>query len=232
MIFEIIKKYNCSVLFCEDEEVGGKGADAFSESKLAKELSFNYIIELDRKGEKDAVFYDCDNEDFEKFITQDFYETAYGSFSDISVVAPFLGCAAVNLSCGYYNAHTKTEFVVLKEMERSIEEVCNILTRTTEDDVYEYIESAYSGYYARYYSGSYYKGGNSNGYKAYGNSWYDAYDDVFELYYLIEYCDEKGRTNWFDTYAASKEEAVGKFLMLHPTLCYENVMDVMVDRAY
>ena len=100
MIFEVLKQFNCSVLFCEDEEIGGIGADKFTRTDIAQELEFNYMIEFDRKGKNDAVFYDCDNGDFEEFITEKFYKTAWGSFSDISILAPFFGCAAVNLSCG------------------------------------------------------------------------------------------------------------------------------------
>lgn len=200
MIHEIVKKFNCSVLFCEDEEIGAIGADKFTKSELSKNLEFNYIIELDRKGNNDAVFYDCDNEDFEKFITKDFYKTSWGSFSDISIVAPYLGCAAVNLSCGYYNAHTTSEYVVLSEMKKSIQEVCKILERTTENDKFEYIEAAYSG----------------------GYDWsYYSYD---EKSYLIEWYDfENKREEWKEIIAYSKVEAVGKFLMDHPTLSYADI---------
>ena len=75
MIFKILKKYNCSVLFCEDEEVGCVGADKFVQTVLARQLSFNYIIEFDRANANDAVFYQCANYDFEKFITKEFYKT-------------------------------------------------------------------------------------------------------------------------------------------------------------
>jgi hypothetical protein len=239
MILEIVKNYNCSVLFCEDEEDGGVGARKFIKTDLAKELvsQFNYVIELDRKGSNDAVFYDCDNEEFEEFITTDFYKTAWGSFSDISVVAPFLKCAAVNLSCGYYNAHHNDEYVVLHEMERSMEEVCKILERTTENDKFEYIESTYGKYGAvyyggSYYGGSYYKGNSHSNFGSYNKSWYDVYDnDSFANYYLIEYYDENGKTDWFETYAVSEAEAVGRLLMWYPNLCYGNVIDVMVDRG-
>ena len=112
MIFKILEKFNCSVLFCEDEEIGTVGAKKFNKHPISKGLEFNYIIEFDRKGNNDAVFYDCDNEEFTKFITKEFFKEAYGSYSDISEVAPHLGCAAVNLSCGYYNAHTTKEYVV------------------------------------------------------------------------------------------------------------------------
>lgn len=233
MILEIIKHYNCSVLFCEDEESGGVGARKFIKTDLAKELEFNYAIELDRKGSNDAVFYDCDNEDFEEFITKDFYKTAGGSFSDISVVAPFLKCAAVNLSCGYYNAHTKNEYVVLNEMEKSIEEVCKILERTTETDKFEYIECDYKSYYGSHYNGSYYRGNSYSNYGSYNAGWYDVFDnDSFANYYLIEYTNENGKTDWFDTYAVSEAEAVGRFLMWHPDLCYHNIIDVIMEKMY
>lgn len=220
MIFEVIKNYKCSVLFCEDEEIGMVGAEKFTETELAKSLigQFNYIIEFDRKGNKDAVFYDCDNPEFEEFITRDFYETAYGSFSDISTIAPVLGCAAVNLSCGYYNAHTLKEYVVLAEMETSIMQTCKILERTTEADVFEYIEAkrtvnswfGYEGYDCIGY-GSYLK-------KYYGGSAEDSY--------TIEYGDENGNYRTCEVEALSEYEAIGIFLCDHPDLTYNHIMSI------
>ena len=200
MIFEVIKKYNCSVLFCEDEEIGGVGAEKFTKSKLANKLDFNYMIEFDRQGHNDAVFYHCGNEEFEEFITKDFYKTATGTFSDISVLAPFFGCAAVNLSCGYYNAHTKDEFVVMYEMKESIQAACKILERTTEKDKFEYIES----------------------YSRYGTYIYDWADD--ERTFLIEYIKENSDVyDWVEINAQTKAEAVGKFCMQHPNIPYAKI---------
>ena len=244
MIFEVLKRFNCSVLFCEDEEIGTVGARKFIETDLAKTLSFNYAIEFDRKGKNDAVFYDCDNEDFEEFITKDFYKTSYGSFSDISVVAPFLKCAAVNLSCGYYNAHTTKEYVVVTEMLASINAACDILERTTEKDKFEYIEAAYNnyGYYgSSYYGGGYYYGGyrkSSSNVKQSNGFWYNDDDDddfmeeVYQKYYLFEYVDEYGNTQWYETEAYSRAEAVGNFAIEHPAVPYVNVIDIMVDDIY
>ena len=99
IILEIVKRYNCSVLFCEDEEIGGVGAKKFIKTEIAKTVDPNYIIEFDRKGKNDAVFYDCGNQEFELFITERFFKTNWGTFSDISILAPFIGVAAVNLSC-------------------------------------------------------------------------------------------------------------------------------------
>ena len=244
MIFEVLKKFNCSVLFCEDEEIGCIGATKFTEHSISDELQFNYIIEFDRKGSNDAVFYDCDNPEFEEFITKEFFELNWGSMSDISVVAPYLGCAAVNLSCGYYNAHTKDEYVVVEEMEKVIEEACKLLARTTEKDVFEYIE-AVRNYGYKYSSkwwdscfsdASYYSKGCYSSYDL-----YDGYEEeqevsyvstkytIEEKYFLISFCDVYGVQNECIVYAHSDVEAVGQFLTDHPGMCYGDIIEVIAD---
>lgn len=211
MIFEIIKKFNCSVLFCEDEEDGGIGANKFVKTDLARTLDFNYIIEFDRANANDAVFYSCDNYDFEKFITKDFYKINYGTYSDICDIAPVIGCAAVNLSCGYYKAHTKDEYVVLSDMENSIKAACDILARTTQNDKFEYVE------YFEY-----------DAWNGYGYNGFIDYND--QVYYLIQYISEHGVEEWYETFARSKAEAVGHFVMDNPKVSYENIIDVCVDK--
>ena len=215
MMLEIIKKHHCSVLFCEDEEIGMVGAEKFIKTELAKSLvgQFNYIIEFDRRGSNDAVFYDCANEEFEEFITREFYKTEYGSFSDISTIAPFLETAAVNLSCGYYRAHTKDEYVVFSEMETSMKQAMKILSRTT-DEKFEYIPARYNY-------------GYGYGYR-YG---YDVYD--YEMYgsgyYIFDYIDEKGVEDFYETHAGSKAEAIGMFCMDNPLCCYGDIIDVYYE---
>ena len=211
MIFEIIKKFNCSVLFCEDEEDGGIGANKFVKTDLVRTLDFNYIIEFDRANANDAVFYSCDNYDFEKFITRDFYKINYGTYSDICDIAPVIGCAAVNLSCGYYKAHTKDEYVVLSDMENSIKAACDILARTTQNDKFEYVE------YFEY-----------DAWNGYGYNGFIDYND--QVYYLIQYISEHGVEEWYETFARSKAEAVGHFVMDNPKVSYENIIDVCVDK--
>ena len=203
MIFEIIKRHKCSVLFCEDEEIGAKGAEKFVQSSVSKGLTFNYIMEFDRKGSNDAVFYDCCNDEFEQFITKKFFKTAYGSFSDISVIAPELGCAAVNLSCGYYNAHTKDEYVVWGEMQDSINAACDIISTTTDADIFEYIESSYN---ARSYDWWTYGDGDS---------------------YVITY-DNGNILKTFETVALSELEAIGQFCVEHPTKSYQDIVDIQI----
>ena len=237
-ILEITNKHKCSVLFCEDEEVGGIGAREFIKHDVANDLTFNYIIELDRMHKDDAVFYNCDNDDFEDFITKDgTFKTSWGSFSDISIIAPALGVAAVNISCGYYNAHQKTEYVVLNELDYCIKNVCKLIERTTETDKFEYIEAKhyYNGrYYGGYYGGSYY---GSYGYSDYGNSYYSRGsqysmfdDDDYERkghYYEVYFKDEKGFDDSYGCTADSKYEALGKFMKKNPTRCFKDVSDIV-----
>lgn len=215
MILEIIKRYHCSVLFCEDEEMGCVGAEKFVSTDLAEALigQFNYIIEFDRKGSNDAVFYECANDKFEEFITNEFYKTAFGSFSDISTVAPFLKCAAVNLSCGYYKAHTKDEYVVFSEMETSMDEAMKILARTT-DEKFEYIPSRYGYGYEFRHSGF--------------GDWYDDYN-ITGNYYIICYLNDKGDEDFYETQASSDVEAIGMFCLDNKYACTADIIDVYCE---
>ncbi len=136
------------LLFTCDEEKGGSGAYAFEKmyekGKLPKELdNLKMMVEIDRKGKNDAVYYDCDNPDFEEYITGKGFRTGWGSFSDISVVAPALGVAAVNLSSGYYNAHTQHEYINRKQLNVIVRKVVKIIADAAKPDFpkYVYMES-------------------------------------------------------------------------------------------
>lgn len=118
--------HDCHVLFCEDEEIGQVGAGKFCKSGIFPDL--HYIVEFDRRGEDDAVFYDCKNRKFIDFITAGFgFREEYGSGSDISTVAPHLGVAAVNLSSGYRNAHNPGEEIDTAAVERIIAKASTLL---------------------------------------------------------------------------------------------------------
>lgn len=136
MILQIIQEHRCHVLFCEDEEIGGKGAREFANSRTRPEI--NYIVEMDRRGANDAVFYSCDNPEFTDFVCGFGFEKALGSFSDISVIAPRLGIAAVNISAGYYNEHRRHESIDLAAVEHNIARVSEMIRTPTPP--FEYIE--------------------------------------------------------------------------------------------
>ena len=106
------------MLFCEDEETGGHGARAFTQSGIAADV--HYIVEMDRRGDNDAVFYECDNPEFTEFVCSFGFSEEAGSFSDISVIAPYLKRAAVNISAGYYWAVSYTHLDVYKRQGFSL----------------------------------------------------------------------------------------------------------------
>lgn len=121
IIMNIVKEIQCSVLLCEDEEIGLVGANKFAKTQYIHDLGVNYIIEFDRKGNNDLVYYSCYNKDFEDFVeSATGYKKAYGSCSDISVLMPASKLCGVNVSCGYYQAHTTSEYVDVSEMEDTI----------------------------------------------------------------------------------------------------------------
>lgn len=139
IISEIVKEKRCSVLLCEDEEKGGIGARKFTKTDYINNLGVNYMIEFDRKGNCDAVFYSCDNKDFTDFVLDATgFEKSIGSFSDISVLMPVAKLAAVNLSSGYYNAHTTTEYVIMADMETTIDAAMTLIDSEC-DKPFEYV---------------------------------------------------------------------------------------------
>lgn len=130
MILQIIRQAKCHVLFCEDEEIGGRGARDFAAIKNVPAV--NYIIELDRRGNNDAVFYDCDNPEFTDFVLDFGFKEKIGSFSDISVIAPHLKTAAVNISAGYYNEHSQHEYIDMLAVENNIRRILRMVMTETE----------------------------------------------------------------------------------------------------
>ena len=154
-VYALVKIYESAekkpwLLFTCDEEIGGVGAREFCaqhhKGNLPKGVDgMKLLVELDRKGKNDAVYYNCANNDFEKYITSQGFVTQHGSFSDISLVAPELGVAAVNLSSGYYNAHTEHEYINLKQLNAVIEKVVSMISDAAKDDFprYEYIEKVW-----------------------------------------------------------------------------------------
>ena len=167
-VYGICKVYEATeqkpwLLFTCDEETGAKGAEAFctayEQGALPKGLhGLKMLIELDRKWKNDAVYYNCDNPEFEEYVAGKGFHTAFGSFSDICLIAPSLGIAAVNLSCGYYNAHTLYEYINCKQLKATVKKVVTMVSDALNHDFpqYEYIDACDSyGYWGDCYGGWY-----------------------------------------------------------------------------
>lgn len=118
-----------TVIFTTDEELGCLGADKLVLDYSEPPWPINYIIQLDRQGANDCVFYNCNNPEFEKYIEEFGFISDFGSFSDISAICPSWGVAGVNLSVGYINEHTLQETLHVKFWKRTIKQVEKMLKK-------------------------------------------------------------------------------------------------------
>ncbi len=118
-IMELLKfGYRPHVLFTDFEERGALGARSAAAQLDAPPV--NYIIELDRLGKNDAVFYSCDNIEFRQFVSEFGWSYAAGTFTDVSILCPAWNIAGVNVSVGYYFPHSKSELLVVRCLEDTI----------------------------------------------------------------------------------------------------------------
>lgn len=132
------------VLFTEDEEIGGVGA--FKAVDKLDIPNVKYIIEFDRRGSNDCVFYGCGNEEFIKYIETFGFKKAEGSFSDISILGSHWNIASVNLSCGYYEEHTNGEFVIFEELLETIKKAKKMLGGLSDAPYFDYQEKCSMAY--------------------------------------------------------------------------------------
>ena len=244
--------YRPYILFCEDEEIGGVGSAKFCKTEYIKDLlDLKFLIELDRANANDLVFYSNDNRKFIEWIEDETnWKIAWGSFSDICNLSPECGVSSVNLSCGYYNAHTLGEYVIVEEMLEAIKIVEHLLEASEEiKESFEYIKKKYTGYYGYsdygYGFGTYSRYNNRNNtanYRNY-NNWdedydYDDYDDY--CYHKVLASSEKVlmEFNFIEYYEDGTEKEVNDFIEgvseadcwksffeKNPYTCYNDILD-------
>lgn len=142
-IFWILaNKFRPCVLFTTQEETGGQGA-RIAEKELKVSPDIKFMVEIDRRGRNDCVFYRNDNKDFIKYIEGFGFKEATGSFSDISVLGPAWDIASVNLSSGYYNAHTREEKIYTDQLFDTIDKIIKMFGNLPEKP-YKHVEKKYT----------------------------------------------------------------------------------------
>lgn len=120
------------VLLTDGEESGGIGATSAAWELKDVCSPANFIVELDRRGEKDCVFYNDDPAHFIAHIESFGFRKTWGSFSDISILAPKFQLASVNVSIGFYHEHEKREYLAVRHMEQTIDAVKKMLQVNSE----------------------------------------------------------------------------------------------------
>lgn len=99
--------------FFRDEEIGCKGSSA--SARFVDKLPITCFIGLDRRGFNEMATYGYDNLDLLEIFSLRGYKEAQGSITDASNLSS--SCtknrACLNLSVGYWNEHTRDEFILL-----------------------------------------------------------------------------------------------------------------------
>ena len=227
-IYEILQVlgagYRPHILFCEEEEIGGVGSDKFCATKYIEELSkLKFLIELDRANANDLVFYENANQDWIDWVEDETnWKMAWGSFSDICNLSPACGIASVNLSCGYYKAHTVYEYVIVEEMLEAIEVVKHLLDASEKVEAFEYIEETYSWNRNKYYDLGYRYDYNYDDYNTYDKDFtkYDNY--ILEVSFVNPFTNNDATAC---TSGSSAAECWMKFFQLNPNICFNDVLD-------
>lgn len=143
IILKIIEAgYRPCLIFTTEEEIGGVGAMKLAQRfpQVPFSIPIKGLIELDRMGSNDCVFYDCVNKDFQKKIESYGFITQIGTFTDISILAPSWGVCAVNLSVGYYDEHTPCERLYLSETYLTLDKVKKMLDDCADWPKYQWIK--------------------------------------------------------------------------------------------
>lgn len=130
------------VIFTTDEEKGCIGAEKLAMKKCPFK-DIKYLIELDRRGICDCVFYECDNKKFVEYVEKYGFLENWGTYSDISEICPAWKIAGVNLSVGYNNEHSVIETLNLSVLYATIEKVKKMLNDAVNAPKFKYIPFEY-----------------------------------------------------------------------------------------
>ena len=153
-IFAIVKiirqGYLPHIILTTNEEMGAIGA-----KKLVSEIKepfadMKYIIELDRRGTNDCVFYGCNNKDFIDYIESFGFVEEFGTFSDISEICPTWKVAGVNLSIGYKNEHSISETLHVNSLLFTIDKVISMLQNSANASYFKYVSMLNNAQFWRY----------------------------------------------------------------------------------
>lgn len=125
------------------EEMGCVGAET-----AAFNIEFfnncRYMLQADRMGKNDlitktnglVVTSDEFLKDIDHLMEKYGYSVATGTMTDIGTLKENINLVAVNISCGYYNAHTHQEYGKLSELQNCLNFIIDIINNNTK--VYEH----------------------------------------------------------------------------------------------
>jgi len=175
---QVMKTNPKDFIFCffDEEETGCKGARAFQSKGIKQYVKL--WVGFDRKSNGDIATYRVDNKELTKAMNADYfpgYKKAWGSSTDVAVLARETKIACINFSIGFLNEHTSTETLSLQALDNTftlVEPLLNLPLKQYEEEVVIVKPYNYGGYNRSY---------------PYDN--YDAYNHNYNTYvYDTYYC--------------------------------------------
>ena len=148
---ECLKKYDAvKVVFFREEETGCRGS---SEAVMSFFDDVRFVIQPDRKGNSDLItsigYSDLCSEKFMEAIEPEKwgYMEENGLMTDVlALKEKGLEVSCINVSCGYYNAHTDEEITVKKDLMKSLLFVEHIIEDCTNTYPHTQSDSYFSPY--------------------------------------------------------------------------------------
>lgn len=142
IILELIKKFRnrVSFIFSTNEESGGLDLKKLLSTIGDDVEKCSYALVFDRKGSSDIIgssngYCSAEFEDDVSTIGKPFgYKPAIGSWSDADSLSDYIN--TVNLSCGYYNAHTEAEYSVLAYIDGAYQFGVSLISNIPTDKVW------------------------------------------------------------------------------------------------
>ena len=139
ILLELLKRFpDTNFIFSTEEEIGGNVQHLLTSVNTE---NIPFAIVFDRKGSSDIIGHDnkyCSDK-FEKAIYKigkDYgFKPCRGVWSDCDNISKYLNC--VNLSCGYYKAHTDKEYTDKHELLNALEFGISILSSGLKKQVFE-----------------------------------------------------------------------------------------------
>lgn len=128
---KLLEKYHdkLSFVFSTEEERGGNIGTLLE--RVSNLSTIPYALVFDRRNGSDIIGDDNDycspefRKHVEKISVPRGYKFTQGTFSDCDALSNYMN--SVNISCGYYGAHTEKEYTLLSDLFRGFELGCSII---------------------------------------------------------------------------------------------------------
>ena len=119
---------HCNCVFTRDEESGLQGSGALSENDtfMTELEKFPFLVQLDRKGSSDIVgefngYCGAELSEYVSAISEYEYTPAIGVLTDLDALCGgYYDIEGVNLSVGYYNQHSKSEYLCWDDWAKAL----------------------------------------------------------------------------------------------------------------